>query len=102
MDPHCLRRAQSTVVTQALYLLNDSMVRKLAGFLAKRVQAEAGDDPVRQVEAMYRIAIGRPPSREEMDATVIAMKRLRSVKASDPMAELCHVMFNSAAFLYVD
>ena len=38
MTPNCVRRTDTSVAPQALYLLNDTVIRKLADALAERVQ----------------------------------------------------------------
>ena len=42
MNPNCSRTRDSTVVLQALHLMNNGMVHELAESLARRVEAEAG------------------------------------------------------------
>jgi cytochrome c553 len=102
MSPHCLERSESTVATQALYLLNDSTVRELAAFFAKRVEKEAGADASRQVDAMYRIALSRAPHPAEKVATLETLVRLRGLDAGAALAKVCHSLLNTAAFIYVD
>jgi mono/diheme cytochrome c family protein len=102
MNPHCLERSESTVVTQALYLLNDSMVRELSEFFAKRVQQEAGVDPREQVDLMYWIALSRPPSAAEKKATIETLEQLRGVNPETALVTACHALLNTAAFIYVD
>ena len=64
MSPNCVERSESTVSLQALYLMNNGLVKQLAGFLADRVRREAGDDPRKQIETLYWLALSRPPSAE--------------------------------------
>ena len=104
MNPHCVERAESNVATQALFLQNDSLVRAFASAFAARIEREAGQDPARQVERMYWIALSRPPTEEERNVTLEGLSRLKEVleKPGDALARLCHTLLNSAAFLYVD
>ncbi|MEX2303166.1 MAG: PSD1 and planctomycete cytochrome C domain-containing protein [Bryobacterales bacterium] len=102
MNPHCLERSESTVVTQALYLLNDSMVRELAGYFAERVRSEAGVDPAEQVELMYWIALSRRPTPAEKKTTLETLEQLHGVNAEEALATVCHSLLNTAAFVYVD
>jgi hypothetical protein len=95
MTPNCVDRVDSTVATQALYLMNNGMLDELAESLAKRVKAEAGDNPDQQVEKLYWIALSRPPASEEGKLSVEALGRL-------PLSRLCHTILNSASFLYID
>src|SRR5439155_27338790 len=59
-------RNVSTVPTQALMLLNDPFVLRQAELFADRVRKEAGDDPQRQIDLAYRIALTRAPTETEM------------------------------------
>ena len=64
MTPNCVDRVDSTVSTQALHLMNNGMLDELSESLAKRVMAEAGDDPAQQVEKLYWIALSNRPRRK--------------------------------------
>jgi hypothetical protein len=104
MSPHCLTRVESTVAPQALYMQNDSFVRLLARHFAARIEREAGPDPARQVERMYWRALSRAPSEEEKKLNLETLARLKSAAehSSEALARLCHTLFNSAAFVYID
>jgi mono/diheme cytochrome c family protein len=112
MNPNCLERRDSTVAPQALYLMNNARVERLAGEFAKRVAAEASADPLAQVERVYWIALSRPPSPAEKEAGVAALAALTAewVKAGNTpdaarpkaLASYCHAVVNAAGFLYVD
>jgi mono/diheme cytochrome c family protein len=116
MNPNCLQRRDSTVAPQALHLLNNGMVRRLAEHFARRVQSEVSNDPARQVERVYMIALSRPPGAEEKEAGVDALqvltarwanhpgggKKERGTAARQALTSYCHTIMNSAAFLYVD
>jgi hypothetical protein len=117
MNPNCLQRRDSTVAPQALHLMNNGMVRHLAEHFARRLQREAGRDPLRQIDRAYLIALGRPAGTEEKRIGRAALKRLtqrwskhlaglgkqdESEAARLALAGYCHTIMNSAAFLYVD
>ena len=111
MNPNCLQRAESLVAPQALHLMNDAAVRELARQFADRVQREAADDPKRQVQRAYWIALTRPPSGEELTAclqtlTALTEQWTKQVPAAEAsrkaLVTLCHTIMNSASFLYVD
>ncbi|MBI1903628.1 MAG: DUF1553 domain-containing protein [Planctomycetia bacterium] len=117
MNPNCIERRSSTVAPQALLLMNNSMVNELAEGFARRVQGEAGDDPVRKVERVYLLAYGRPPDGEERQTGVAALAQFaaewlrqlpadtadRAVESSRrALATYCHAILNSAEFLYID
>jgi hypothetical protein len=117
MNPNCVERRDSTVAPQALHLMNDGLVHRLAAAFARRVAAEAGTDPGRQVEAAYRIALARPPTTQEREAGRADLARLAghwarhldragrpdaAEAARRALATYCHALLNSAEFLYVD
>jgi hypothetical protein len=90
----CGRRNVSTVPTQALALLNNDFVLRQAKLFADRVKEGAGDDPARQIDLAYRIALSRPPSAEE---AALGAEFLRKRE----LADLTHVLLNLNEFLYV-
>ena len=113
MSPNCVSRSVSTVATQALHLLNDARVRELAGSFAERVRADAGEDAAAQVERACLLALGRSPAWEERRAAVETLARLQERWSTEPgvdpagarsraLADYCHALLNSAAFLYID
>jgi hypothetical protein len=105
MNPNCLERRESTVSLQALYLMNNGMVEKLARDFAARVRKEAGDDPGAAIERVYLIALGRRPSGEELELGKSFLSRWPGREPAAPSAALsayCHTILNSAGFLYID
>jgi hypothetical protein len=86
------RRSVSTVPSQALILMNDEFMALEAGEWASRTAAES--DPARRVTLMYETAFARRPEQWELD------EALRFVKTGQ-WADLAHVLFNSAEFIYV-
>jgi hypothetical protein len=117
MNPNCIERRDSTVATQALYLMNDGMVHQLAEQFARRVRHEVGNNPAKQIERVYLIALSRFPSSEEKRIGLEGLAKLTDhwtkqmgvsgkpehdavgIKA---LTAFCHVIMNSAGFLYVD
>jgi uncharacterized protein DUF1553 len=87
-------RNVSTVPTQALTLLNNGFVLRQAQMFADRVRKEAGDDPGKQIDLAYRIALTRPPTRTEMDVA------LESVRGHS-LVDLTHVLLNLNEFVYI-
>ena len=102
MSPNCLERRNSTVAPQALHLMNNGMVQRLAEAFAQRVRKEAGDDPARQIDRVYLIALSRLPEKEEQRLALEAMGRVKELPPEKALAALCHAIVNSAGFLYVD
>jgi mono/diheme cytochrome c family protein len=111
MNPNCIDRRDSTVAPQALHLMNNGMVQRLAEDVAGRARRERGTDAARQVEWIYLTAFSRPPNAEE---TRLALEALAALAAAwskqagteDPaqaaLTTYCHTILNSAALLYVD
>jgi hypothetical protein len=78
----CGRRSHSTVATQAVTLLNDPFVRECARAFAARA---------RTPERAFLLALGRPARPLELEAA-------RGMSLED----LCHVLFLTNEFAYVD
>jgi mono/diheme cytochrome c family protein len=111
MNPNCLERRESTVAPQALHLMNNGMVHRLAEYFADRVRREAGPDPAMQVEKVYWIALSRPATAAEKEIGLAALHEFKQTWArhaaggtadQKALATFCHAVMNSAAFLYVD
>ncbi|NQV25730.1 MAG: DUF1553 domain-containing protein [Rhodopirellula sp.] len=122
MSPNCVERPNSMVASQALHLLNNGMVRELALQFAQRIETQAGNDRYRQVEQVYQDALSRQPTSEETQLALETLSQLtatwerrqsepqnesaRNVKSPSPetlaLANFCHIIMNSAEFLFVD
>ncbi|MFN0106786.1 MAG: PSD1 and planctomycete cytochrome C domain-containing protein [Bryobacteraceae bacterium] len=89
-------RGTSTVPSQALILMNNEFVLQQAGKWAERVSLEAGTDNGARVKLLFRQAFGRAPEKWEADES------LQFLDNGRPLADLAHVLFNSAEFLYVE
>jgi hypothetical protein len=90
----CGARASSTVPTQALMLLNDDFVVRQSEIFANRVREGAPNDPERQVDVAYSIALGRPPNPEERTLALGFIAR-------HDLAGLAHVLLNLNEFVYL-
>jgi Protein of unknown function (DUF1549)/Protein of unknown function (DUF1553)/Planctomycete cytochrome C len=113
LSPNCLERRDSTVAPQALYLMNNGMVERLAEEFARRVGRESGSDPAARVERVYWLALSRAPSAAERETGVKALETLAvewakagsangEAARQKALATYCHAVVNSAGFLYVD
>jgi hypothetical protein len=117
----CERRMTTTVATQALQLLNDEFSNDQAQYMAARVIRDAGDDLDRQVNRTYWLAYSRAPSDDErlqaadfvskqfqagrqqlLDQHVNFDARAQAQIRQRALADLCHVLFNSNEFVYVN
>ncbi len=112
MNPNCVQRRGSTVAPQALHLMNNGMVRRLAEHFARRVHREAGSDSALQIERIYLTALSRPPREEEKTLGLMTLAALEKEWSKHPvdkdeaghraLTTYCHTILNSAAFLYID
>jgi hypothetical protein len=108
MGPNCSQRGNTAVATQALFLLNNTLIRTLADALAERVTEEAGESFEAQIERVYWLALSRPPTAQEKSIVSEELERACAAGSSQPewrkrvTARWCHTMINSTAFIYVD
>ena len=110
MGPNCIDRAVSTVSPQALMLMNDSHVHDLAEAFAGRILAMIDnqglvDDHRTRVDLVQRLALSRVPSEQELEIGTGMLNKLELVwqgKTTEALGTYCHMVFNSASFIYVD
>lgn len=122
-------RERTTVVNQALALLNDPFSRSMAEHLAERVRAEAGEEPASQLHRLQVLTLGRPLDEEELKLGLEFLAEQRRNYASrqvarpaprrrgqpapapaaprvDPeraaLTDYCQALFNLSEFLYVE
>ncbi len=88
-------RHLTTIVPQALHLINDPMIRTQAELFAKRVAAEAGTKRETQVRHAYRIALSRSPGPDE-ERLMLAFLNEGS------LADLCQSILMLNEFVYVE
>jgi hypothetical protein len=112
------KRTVTSVAPQALTLLNGEFVNRQARHLADRLLREVGDDPAKQVERAYLLALSRPPSDRERAALArfidgetesLAEESRRAGKTPDApsareqaMTRACRILFNLNEFVYTD
>lgn len=88
-------RLVSTVPTQSLTLMNNEFVVRQAGLFADRVRKEAGDNQAKQIDLAYRIALTRPPAKQEITVAADLMK-------TGSLVDLTNVRLNVSEFLYTE
>ena len=100
------QRQETTVPAQALFLLNSPFVIAQAEAMAKSLQKEENSDLETRVVQAYQRALSRPPTEEELAR---AMKFHQGVVAkkgeqatTKALAHLCHALFATAEFRYLD
>jgi hypothetical protein len=105
MGPNCHVRSISSTALQPLLLANSAELRELAVSFATRVQRTVADTGENPVATASRMALGRWPTEEERQAGETALEQLTAAWSGDRQRALevyCHILFSSAAFLYVD
>jgi hypothetical protein len=88
------KRDESITALQALALLNDRFMIRIAEHLAERVRAERTDLQSQIAEAV-RSTLQRPPTASET-------RRLVAFAKEFGLAETCRLLFNLNEFTYVD
>jgi len=119
--PNCDRRAQSTVATQSLLLMNNSAMIRISEHFATRVIREAGEAPDAQLARAWQLAYGNtiPESQKSIllawlndQRTALGTPAPDAASPPTPMepskanhqalAVLCQALLSSNAFLYID
>ena len=88
------RRAVTTTPLQALALLNNSFVLRMADRLAERLRDEHPGDAAAQVDRAYRLAYGRPIDDQQQAAVIEFVDEYG-------LSPFCRVLLNTNEFLYV-
>ena len=89
------QRKVTTVPTQALTLYNGHFAMRQARHFAERLLRETGEDPAKQIDLAWRLAIARPPTPTEQT-------NAKQFLAKQNLAQLCRVVFNLNEFAYPD
>jgi mono/diheme cytochrome c family protein len=95
-DPNLTTPVRTTTITalQALALLNDPFMIRQSELFAARLRRESAD-PLRQIEAAYRLAFGRAPTPGEREAVA-------GYAAKHGLANACLLLFNANEFVFID
>lgn len=104
-EESCPRRFRTVIPSQALTLMNDSLVLKWSQSLARRVLNDGGLTADQQIERAFRLALSRAPKPEEMQAVLEFLARQSKLDDGGPAAaftDFCHTLLNSNEFLYVN
>jgi hypothetical protein len=105
------RRDVTNVPAQSLYLMNSPFVVEQAEHLAKSIINAENIDP-RRIEMLYKICYGRYPQENEIARASDFLRRANealadSVSTTDSQTlaawtDLCHALFASIEFRYID
>ncbi len=99
------QRPQTVVPTQALFLLNNDLLRKRSVSLAKHVTETIRDQDTR-IAAVWLRTLGRPITSEEREEAAAFLKSVGSALNAQGAAEfpafteLCHVLLASNQFIF--
>jgi hypothetical protein len=95
-DPNLTTPVRNSTLTalQALALLNDPFMVKQAEYWVERLD-KISDDPANQVDAAYRLALGRLPTAEEKVSLIAYAKK-------HGLANACRCLFNANEFVFLD
>lgn len=88
-------RAVTTTPLQALALLNDSFMLRMAERFANRVRGESEGGVASHVTRAYRLAFARDPTPAEITTA-------SEFVAKHGLAAFCRVIFNANEFLYIE
>ena len=89
------RRSITTTPLQALRLLNNGFVLRMADRFAERLRKEAGTDVDKQVERAFRLAFARRPEQRER---ALAARLVNG----HGLPALCRALFNANEFVIVE
>jgi len=100
----CGRRTSSVNATQVFMMFNSDFASERAASLARRVKQAVGQSREAQADAVFRYALGRPPSSAELEQCASFLnEEIESDEERDlPLKELCLVVFNSNEFSYLE
>ncbi|MSR32033.1 MAG: DUF1553 domain-containing protein [Gemmataceae bacterium] len=89
-------RNTTTVPPQALFLLNDPWVKKMAQQLASHARVKAAPKTEEQVEALFSLVLQRKPGAEELK------KALTLLGEKPQIVDLAHALFLTNEFMFIE
>ena len=104
------QRDLTNVPAQALALLNDPFVLQQAEYWAERLVTREQDSIAKRIESMFRTALGRKPTVEELgqfEAAATQLAELHEVSKKDVLKsrpvwkDVAHAFFNLKEFIYI-
>jgi hypothetical protein len=103
-------RDVTSTPAQALTLLNDPLVSQQAEVWASALVRENHASPQARIEAMFAIALGRPPTADETSrwtAAAADLAQLHNVTPEELLTsvlvwkDVAHALFNTKEFIYI-
>ena len=95
------RRSETTLPTQALYLMNSPFVNAEAERAGERISRNGVTDAER-VRLAYRLSLGREPSAIEADVVMKFIGKSKIGQKSRTWSALAHSLFSSVDFRHLD
>ena len=95
------RRSETTLPTQALYLMNSPFVNAEAERAGERISRNGVTDAER-VRLAYRLALGREPSAIEADVVMKFIGKSKTGQKSRTWSAVAHSLFGSVDFRHLD
>ena len=92
-----VKRSQTLVPQQSLFLMNSRFVQRQATKVAAMVAAHASAD--QQIKIVFQQVLNRDPTNIEM---VSSERLLKQFDSRSQWQKLCHALFLSNEFMYVD
>ena len=96
-------RPNTTVATQALFLLNSPFVKEQAAGLAQRLKKHQSADERARINHLYLLTISRPASPGEVDTALTFLDQgAKELEGNRDAAwlQLCHAILSSNGFLF--
>ena len=110
MTPNCDLRRPTTVATQALWFMNDSLMIGRGADLADHLHRHF-QTPEDRVGALFIRLFAKPPTSEQKTSCLSFLEEQRDLRATDEtngkaeqdaLATLCQTLMASNRFLYID
>ena len=89
------RRGVTTTPLQALSLLNNAFVLRMADHAARRIEKEAGEQADAQVRYAWQLTIQRSPDPRETQLSLDLVKK-------HGLTSLCRALFNINDFIIIE
>ena len=96
-------RPQTTVATQALFLLNSPFVKQQAVHLSERLATDEPTDEKARANRLYLLTLSRPAASDELESALTFLDQCSQELNGNRAAawtQLCHAVLGSNGFLF--
>ena len=105
-DTHesCARRNTTVTPGQSLELLNNELVSTWAKQFAERVSNDQGVTTEAKIDRAWKLAFAHTPNKEEQKKAADFLTKQTALLSDEKtaFADLCHMLFSSNEFLYIN